>query len=195
MKMDQFSRLVSLIPYGKKLPTAVYLAPTNPSLLPNELLDTIQRAEVALKPDSAWNLLKLHTDQLAITFLSYPDFEDDPHPVLAEATRINLNTGIVVRTDYRQRANPPILHRKETFLPPGHPRVTEYAALTSAEEQAGLYRDPSRIGLRLYWHTLLKRLGFSHDGHKLIKLRAIYLTQPTQDVEVSSVRGLSAHFD
>ncbi len=46
----------------------------------------------------------------------------------------------------------------------------EYAALTAAEEQAGLYRDPSRIGLRLYWHTLLKRLGLSHDGHKLIEL-------------------------
>ena len=107
---------------------------------------------------------------MAITFLSYPDFEDDPHPALAEATKINLNTGTVVKTDYRQRSNPPILHRKETFLPPGHPRVTEYATLTAAEEQAGLYRDPSRIGLRLYWHTLLKRLGLSYDGHKLIEL-------------------------
>jgi DNA phosphorothioation-associated putative methyltransferase len=170
MKLEQFSWLAKQIPYGKKLPTAVYLAPTKPSLLPKELLDTIRRAEVAAKPDSAWNLLKLHTDQLAITFLSYPDFEDDPHPALAEATKINLNTGTVVRTDYRQRTNPPILHRKETFLPSGHPRVTEYAALTSAEEQAGLYRDPSRIGLRLYWHTLLKRLGLSHDGHRLAEL-------------------------
>ena len=170
MKLEQFSWLVKQIPYGKKLPTAVYLAPINPSSLPKELVDAIQRAEVAAKPDSAWNLLKLHTDQLAITFLSYPGFENDPHPALVEATRINLNTGTVIRTDYRQRANPPILHRKETFLPPGHPRVTEFAALTLAEEQAGLYRDPSRIGLRLYWHTLLKRLGLSHDGHRLVKL-------------------------
>ena len=164
MKLEQFSWLVKQIPYGKKLPTAVYLAPTNPSLLPKELVDTIQRAEVAAKPDSAWNLLKLHTDQLAITFLSYPDFEDDPHPALAEATKINLNTGTVVRTDYRQRTNPPILHRKETFLPPGHPRAAEYAALTAAEEQAGLYRDPSRIGLRLYWQALLSDFSSPMTG-------------------------------
>jgi hypothetical protein len=185
MKLEQFSWLVKQIPYGKKLPTAVYLAAANPSLLPKELVDTIQRAEVAAKPDSEWNLLKLHTDQLAITFLSYPDFEDDPRPALAEATRINLNTGTVVRTDYRQRTNPPILHRKETLLPPGHPRVTEYAALTAAEEQAGLYRDSSRIGLRLYWHTLLKRLGLSHEGHNLFKLEKNSLTAASGEEQVA----------
>jgi hypothetical protein len=34
-------------------------------------------------------LLKLHTDQSALTFLTYPDFDDDPHPTLAEATKTN----------------------------------------------------------------------------------------------------------
>ena len=152
------------------MPTAVYLAPTDTGLVPEGLVNTIRRAEVAAKPDSGWNLLKLHTDQLAITFLSYTNFEDDPHPTLAEATKINLNTGTVVRTNYRRRANPPILHRKESFLPPDDPRATKYGTLTAAEEQAGLYRDPSRIGLRLYWHTLLKRVGLSYEGHKLVKL-------------------------
>jgi DNA phosphorothioation-associated putative methyltransferase len=131
----------------------------------------VERAELAAKPDPRWNLLKLHTDQVAVSFLCYPDFNVDPHPALAEATKINLNTGAVVKTDYRKRSNPPILHRKETFLAPGHPRVMEYAALTAAEEQAGLYRDPSRIGLRLHWHTLLKRLRLSYDGHRLIELQ------------------------
>ena len=83
--------------------------------MPKELLNTIHRAEVAAKPDSAWNLLKVHTDKVALTFLTYPDFDEDPHPALEEATKINLNTGTVIRTDYRQRANPPLLHRKETF--------------------------------------------------------------------------------
>jgi hypothetical protein len=51
MKLDQFSLLVEQIPYGKKLPSAVYLMPTDPSLLPKSLLDTIRRAEVAARPD------------------------------------------------------------------------------------------------------------------------------------------------
>jgi hypothetical protein len=87
MKLHQFSVLVEQIPYGKKLPSAVYLMPTDPSLLPTTLLDTIRRAEVAARPDPAWNLLKLHTDELAISFLSYPMFDIDPHPALAEASK------------------------------------------------------------------------------------------------------------
>jgi hypothetical protein len=101
----EISLLVEQIPYGKKLPTAVYLMPTDPSLLPKTLLDTIRRAEVAARPDPAWNLLKLHTDELAVSFLSYPNFDTDPHPALTEATKINLNTGTVIRTDYRARSN------------------------------------------------------------------------------------------
>jgi DNA phosphorothioation-associated putative methyltransferase len=130
---------------------------------------TLSRAELAAKPDPAWNLLKLHTDQFAVTFLSYPDFDVDPHPALAEATKINLNTGTVTRTDYRTRANPPILHRKEAFLSRDDPRAATFARLTKQEEEFGLYRDPSRIGLRLQWQTLLARLGLAYEGHCLIE--------------------------
>ena len=44
-----------------------------------EFWKTIRRAEVAAQPDPSWNILKIHTDQVAITFLTYPDFERDPH--------------------------------------------------------------------------------------------------------------------
>lgn len=171
MRLDQFCGLVEQVRYGKKLPTAVYLMPTDPGLLPEQLLETIRRAEVAARPKPGWNLLKLHTDEMAISFLSYPDFEIDPHPALAEATKINLNTGTVVRTDYRGRSNPPILHRKETFLPPSDERVVVFAELTRQEEREGLYRDSSRIGLRLNWQALLKRKRLTYDGHRLATLQ------------------------
>src|SRR5262249_16151848 len=69
------------------------------------------------------------------------------------------------------RSNPPILHRKEAFLPPGDQRIADFAALTKREEEAGLYRDPSRIGLRTQWLTLLKRLNLGYEGHSLVSLR------------------------
>ncbi len=50
----------------------------------------------------------------------YPEFEKSPLPALAEAVIIDLVTSKIRRADYRSRPNPPILHRKETFLPPGH---------------------------------------------------------------------------
>jgi DNA phosphorothioation-associated putative methyltransferase len=167
---EAFREAVKALEIGKRLPTAVYFARSITATLPDVLRGTLHRAERAASPDPAWNLAKLHVDHYAITFLSYPDFDVDPHPALAEATKINLNTGTVTRTNYQRRPNPPILHRKETFLSPDDPRIAEFAALTKQEEEAGLYRDPSRIGLRLQWQTLLKRLGLAHRGHMLVQL-------------------------
>lgn len=126
------------------------------------------RAAAAAKPDLEWNIVKFHEDQFAATFLTYPHFDSDPHPALAEATKINLTTGSVVRIDYRARVNPPILHRKESLLSPDDPRVQVFAALTNQEEAVGLYRDPTRIGLRVQWVTLLKRVGYAYNGHRLV---------------------------
>ena len=95
-------------------------------------------AELAANPDPAWNLLKLHRDQLAVSFLCYPGFDVDPHPVLSHVTMINLNTGSVVRRSYETRNNPPILHRKETVLPTDYARISEFSELSRQEEAAGL---------------------------------------------------------
>ena len=168
-----FNAAIDKLSFGKRLPGAVYVIRTDHLNTHPELCAAIRRAEVAARPPEAWNLLKLHTEEFAITFLTYPDFDKVPHPALAAATKINLNTGSVTRTDYSHRANPPILHRKETFLPPGDHRVLRYAALTRREEEAGLYHDPSRIGLRIQWQALLKRLGLAYEGHTLISEREI----------------------
>lgn len=171
MELQQFVDWIHRIPYGKKLPGALYIArPTDWSTLSPELAATIERAMIAAKPDPEWNLLKLHTDQVAISFLTYPDFDADPHPALAEAVKINMNSGTISKTDYRKRANPPILHRKETFLPANDPRVPIFTSLTKQEEEAGLLRDLSRIGMRIHWETLLKRCGLSYEGHQLVKI-------------------------
>jgi DNA phosphorothioation-associated putative methyltransferase len=172
MVKEGFSKQAEQLGFGKKLPTALYLArPQQQWSLPTILMAEIRRAEVAAKPDPNWNLLKIHTNEAALTFLSYPDFDEDPHPALAEATKINLNTGSVVRTDYRSRSNPPILHRKETFLPKSDPRFEQFAQLSAEEEKAGLLRDGARIGLRAYWESLLRKHGLGCQGHKLVKVQ------------------------
>lgn len=104
MERTDFVRWIEALTFGKRLPTAVYIhRPADWIIIQPELAATIERAMNAAQPDPEWNLLKLHTDQVAITFLTYPNFDTDPHPALAEATKINLNTGAVVRTDYRTR--------------------------------------------------------------------------------------------
>ena len=168
MKIETFRGLVREIGYGKKVVDSLYVLPSDAQPFSSELRAEIRRAELAANPQDSWNLLKFHLKEYSITFLSYPDFDSDPHPVLAHSTKINLNSGRVVRTDYTQRANPPILHRKETFLPSGDARIGTYAALTKQEEAADLYRDPSRIGLRLFWESLLRKKKLRYDGHTLV---------------------------
>jgi len=188
VKGEEFQTCVGSLGHGKILPGARYIVRPKQGDVPGELYAEILRAEIAAQPAPDWNLLKLHTNEFALTFLSYPDFNDDPHPALAEATKINLNTGSVVRTDYRARSNPPILHRKETFLRPGESRIEAFAALTAQEEEAGLYRDPTRIGLRVQWLALLKRLGLTHKGHELVHTEAAPGTDGTASEETADIK-------
>lgn len=171
MKFKIFRKLVAALSYGKQLPGATYFVRPATFSSYDQLFAEIRRAEIAAQPREDWNLLKLHSREYSITFLSYPDFDENPHPALVHATKINLNSGRIVRTDYSDRANPPILHRKETFLPPEDPRIEKFAALTKAEEAAGLYREPSKIGLRIYWETLLRRKGLKYDDHRLVETK------------------------
>jgi len=80
MELKQFKDWIQPIPFGKKLPDALYIARLSDwSIIPPELAATIECGMIATKPDSDWNLLKLHADQVAISFLTYPDFDSDPH--------------------------------------------------------------------------------------------------------------------
>src|SRR5207248_5141479 len=70
-------------------------------------------------------------------------------------------------TDYADNTNPPILHRKESFVSAEHPRRAEFEALTREEEEAGLYEDTTTIGFKLNWERLLQSKGVIVEGHTL----------------------------
>ncbi len=169
----KYRQAVDALHYGKRLPGAVYLLdPGDGPLLPALLRITVAELRKRLEIGPAFNLLKFHTASPKVSFLSYPDFEQDPHPVLAEAVIVDLVTGRARRDDYRRRANPPVLHRKETFLPPDHPLHAKFARLTRQEEAAGLLEHTARIGFRLNWERLLATTGYGFRGHRLVKVAA-----------------------
>ena len=196
MVKERFSKQAEQLGFGKTLRTAIYIArPLAGWPVSEQLAAQIRRAEVAAKPDPDWNLLKIHTNEAALTFLTYPDFDEDPHPTLAEATKINLNTGSVVRTHYRARSNPPILHRKETFLPKSDPRFERFAQLTAEEEKAGLLRNGARIGLRAYWESLLRKHGLGYEGHRLVKVRRPEVQEEAEPALVERHRTAIKRYD
>ncbi|MCX6880200.1 MAG: DNA phosphorothioation-associated putative methyltransferase [Verrucomicrobia bacterium] len=168
MTAAEYRQAVEALPYGKRLPGAVYLLdPGNDPVIPSLLRITVAELRKRLEIGTEFNLLKFHTASPKLSFLAYPDFEKAPHPALAEAVIIDLVTGKIRRDDYRARANPPILHRKETLLPPDHPLREKFAKLTRQEEAAGLLEDTARIGFRLNWERTLAEKGLGFKGHHL----------------------------
>jgi DNA phosphorothioation-associated putative methyltransferase len=115
------------------------------------------------------NLVKIHRRSGKLSYLAYPDFDTNPHPALALCVRLSLRTRKLDCYDYAQIANPPILHRKETFLRCDNPLYEKFARLTRQEERHGLLVNPARIGTRLGWENRLSDAGFTVRGHRLIR--------------------------
>lgn len=117
------------------------------------------------------NIVKIHRRSGKLSYLVYPDFERDPHPPLLRCIRLNLRTRLVDCYDYGQSTNPPILHRKESFLGPDDKLHAKFARLTAQEEKVGLLEDARGIGTREAWTARLSERGFTLKGHRLVKSR------------------------
>jgi DNA phosphorothioation-associated putative methyltransferase len=167
VQLRDYQQHLATLPYGKHLPNALYVHRNTDTDLGPELQQLLSTLAARHQLGPEFNVLKFRTDELKISFLCYPDFLDDAHPALRHAVTIDLVSGRVRHTDYAGNPNPPILHRKEQFLPPDHPRRVEFAALTAAEESAGLYHDTTTIGFKLNWEHLLAQKGLAIAGHHL----------------------------
>jgi DNA phosphorothioation-associated putative methyltransferase len=115
------------------------------------------------------NVIKIHRRSGKLSYLVYLEFEDDPHPALQRCVKLNLRTRQIECYDYAQRSNPPVLHRKESFLLTSNPLHAKFARLTAQEEKNGLLEDPSGIGTREGWARRLVERGFALKGHRLVR--------------------------
>jgi DNA phosphorothioation-associated putative methyltransferase len=154
---------------GKLTPDALYIHTSALSQL-RPLLRIYQGyARTYIGTAEGANLIKLHRGIPQVSYLAYPDFERDPHLALKASLIVPLSTFRIQYRDYTEAKNPPILHRKETFLAPAHPLYAMFARLTHQEEQWGLYEQPEVIGTREGWRTRLDALRVHLSGHRLIR--------------------------
>ena len=157
------------LPFGKILPDAVYLHGEYIDLLPPLVRIYEGAGRVLLGAVDDLTIVKLSRTERRISYLSYPDFEKEAHPALATSLRVDLRSFHVKLGDFRDSANPPVLHRKETFVPEEHPTRPKFERLTKQEERAGLYADSARIGTRNGWHSALSDAGVALRGHRLVR--------------------------
>lgn len=156
-------------PVGKLTPEALYihesaLANLAPAL---RIFEGCARGYIG-RVEGA-NVIKLSRREPKVSYLSYPDFENDPHPALVGSVTVHFQTFKVRFNDYKDRKNPPILHRKEAFLHSEHPLHSKFARLTRSEESKGLYEVPNTIGTREGWEAMLAEKGFRLQGHRLLR--------------------------
>lgn len=156
---------------GKQTPSALYVHRSALGELP-PILQVYEGCARALSGTVEHsNLVKLSTTQPQVSYLTYPDFDRDPHPLLASSVIVNLRKLTVDWRDYTRSPNPPVLHRKEEFVGSDYPRRNVYSQLTRAEIRAGLYMRPEIIGSAEGWRAVLGEAGVELVGHRLRRRR------------------------
>lgn len=154
---------------GKLLPDALYVHVSALPALDPILRDYEHQARQRVGELENITLVKFHLDQPKISYLVYPDFDADPHPALQSSLQVDLNTGQVNQRDYADVVNPPILHRKETFVTADYPLYLQFAQLTQQEQRAGLLSQPRAIGTLQAWRQRLAERGISIEDHQVIQ--------------------------
>lgn len=155
---------------GKMTPKALYVHESALHLLPPELRVYEGCAKAFIGQVENANIIKLHRIKSKVSYLYYPNFDEDPHPSLHSSVVVNLQTFHVDFRDYSKSENPPILHRKEEFVNHDYPRYDSYILLTKAEECYGLYKNTATIGFKAHWEQLLQQQQLYLDGHQLMQV-------------------------
>lgn len=187
---EDYRRAAATLAVGKKLPDATYVHREVLPQLPTVLLQAVAEAEALAGITGGYDIVKFSTTAPMLSLLAYPRFFDDPFPSLELGWAVDLEGGQVEARRFGG-SNPPILHRKETMLPPGHPRSAEFAALTTAAEQAGLFADTKTIGRKKNWEARLAAAGLHLEGHRLVPVGAeiaspvVEMLTPSQQAQSS----------
>ena len=155
---------------GKKLPNALYIHISTIAFLSPQLQECDRQARLLLPKSIQFTIIKFNYEQPKISYLFYPDFDNEPHPALHQSIQVDLKAQTVQQRDYYNSLNPPILHRKETFVNSDYPHYQLFAQLTKQEEAIGLFHETRTIGTRKGWEQRLHEYNVELKDHQVILL-------------------------
>ena len=155
--------------FGKLMPTALYVHVGALNRLPPVLRVYEACARVLCGEVEGATIVKLRRLEPKVSYLSYPGFDAEAHPTLRFSIRVDLRTLAVRYRNFTESTNPPILHRKESFVPEDYPQRDLFAALTMAEESVGLFEEAADIGTLDNWNQRLAAKGLRVMDHTVVK--------------------------
>jgi DNA phosphorothioation-associated putative methyltransferase len=115
------------------------------------------------------NLIKLHRFSGKVTYIAYPEFDEKPHPALRLRVKVTLPTLAIDFFDYSNWQDPPLLFRKEQFLPADHPLYEKFSRLTRQEEKRGLLDQIDDSAPANRWQMRLTESGCAVRGHQVVR--------------------------
>jgi len=115
------------------------------------------------------NIIKMHRLKPKVSYLSYPNFDNDPHPSLVGALVVPLSNFDVKFWDYHDSPNPPVLHRKEQFVTADYPGRSKFERLSKQEDRWGLLNGDFGFWKREDWKKMLRMHSVKQRGHQLVR--------------------------
>lgn len=164
---EQICNIAKESKIGKHLPNNLYVH-ISALIFLDKCLQEYEKKARELINDYTFDLVKFNLDEPKISYLSYPDFEQNPHPALRQSIVVNLVENTYKIIDYSNSTNPPILHRKETFINNNYPLFDKFKYLTFVEEKLGLLDNVRYIGTQKEWQQLLNDHSLSFIDHTLV---------------------------
>ena len=92
---------------------------------------------------------------------------------IARAQGIYLRRLHVKYQEFTGSVNPPIPHRKETFVTENNPGRDKFARLTAQEERLSPLTDNSSIGTKERWEQIVASKGLRFAGHHLVRRKSL----------------------
>ncbi len=187
MEYKTYREFVLSVKEGKHLPDSIYLHKSAiKNTLPAPLITYIKTIQDIIDiPKLKWNIIKLHKRDHKISFLYYPSFFSESYPALHKSFTINLHSSTCRETDFSKSDNPPILHRKETFIDRKHPSFSLFAEITKEGEAVGLYSNPKLIGFRSSWHRLIQKKGYALVNGRLVRKSSITINANSTNIKLN----------
>ncbi len=165
MDFESYKLFISKIKTGKQLPDSIYVHNSALSDIPDELANTLEKIATALEiASSEWNILKLYKRDFKVAFLNYPEFNRYGYPPLQHSFTVDLAKLSVRKSSYEKSDNPPILHRKETFVKTDYDLRPLFEEITAEGEKIDLYENPRSIGFKKNWERLISNKGYFLDA-------------------------------
>lgn len=155
---------------GKQLPDAIYIHPSYLTSLHPLVQIKVGIAQKLVGDVDDCNIIKINKIKNKVSFLAYESFDGVEHPALLYSWVMDIPKNDLKFWEFRTRENPPILHRKETFVGPNYPLYEIFKNLTQQEEEAGLLEETATIGTKDGWKKRLDEKGVIIDQH-MIKVR------------------------